>query len=327
MTPRKNDRTSSSSSSFAGETGEAPYASYGNPVNAPYGSDATETLAAIGPIARSSVVDAVADRLRDQILSGRLEAGSRLPSEREFALALGVNRLTLRAALARLEALGLVVTRHGAGTIVASWRERAGLEALAALLGSIDPREAAFKELLTSMLEVRRIIASEAIALAAERHTPADIEIMVARAAEQKGRVHDVGAFARGDIAFERALVRAARNVGLELLLNTFARFPDEQPALVARLYDRCEDTLAFYPLVIALVQQGDAAHARQTMRDALLAIDVEWQARNGGPAAAPAASREPGSREPGSREPGSREPKQPREPGTKKPKKKRGAR
>src|SRR5438128_518849 len=95
-----------------------------------------ETLAAIGPIARSSVVDAVADRLRDEILAGRLAAGSRLPSEREFSLALGVNRLTLRAALARLEALGLVVTRHGAGTIVASWRERAGLEALAALIGT-----------------------------------------------------------------------------------------------------------------------------------------------------------------------------------------------
>jgi DNA-binding FadR family transcriptional regulator len=108
---------------------------------------------------------------------------------------------------------------------------------------------------------------------------------MEARAAEQKGRVHDVVAFARGDIAFERALVRAARNVGLELLLNTFARFPDEQPELVARLYDRAEDSLAFYPLVIGLVQQRDAALARQTMRDALLAIDVEWQARNGGAA------------------------------------------
>src|SRR5713101_6771827 len=74
--------------------------------------EALETLAAIGPIARSSVVDAVADRLQDEILSGRLVAGARLPSEREFSLALGVNRLTLRAALARLEALGLIVTRH-----------------------------------------------------------------------------------------------------------------------------------------------------------------------------------------------------------------------
>src|SRR6476646_294362 len=93
-------------------------------------SNPTDTLAAIGPVARSSVVDAVASRLQGEILAGRIAAGSRLPSERELSLALGVNRLTLRAALGRLEALGLVATRHGAGTVVASWRERAGLDAL-----------------------------------------------------------------------------------------------------------------------------------------------------------------------------------------------------
>src|SRR5579863_7545510 len=90
-------------------------------------SASAETLTVLGPVARSSVVDAVADRLRGEILAGRLPAGSRLPSERELSLALGVNRLTLRAALARLEALGLVETRHGASTLVTSWRERAGL--------------------------------------------------------------------------------------------------------------------------------------------------------------------------------------------------------
>ena len=75
--------------------------------------DPADTLAALAPVARSSVVDAVADRLRGEILAGRIAAGSRLPSERELSLALGVNRLTLRAALARLEAQGLVTTRHG----------------------------------------------------------------------------------------------------------------------------------------------------------------------------------------------------------------------
>src|SRR6478736_6688180 len=101
------------------------------PATAPAVSpDAAETLAVLGPVARSSVVDAVADRLRNEILAGRLAPGTRLPSERELSLALGVNRLTLRAALARLEAMGLVTTRHGSGTEVVSWRERAGLEAL-----------------------------------------------------------------------------------------------------------------------------------------------------------------------------------------------------
>src|SRR5262245_56913609 len=138
-------------------------------------TDPTETLAAIGPVARSSVVDAVSDRLRNEILAGRIAAGSRLPSERELSLALGVNRLTLRAAIARLEAMGLVSTRHGSGTEVVSWRERAGLEALTMVMNSLEREEPAWLELLTSLLEVRRVLVSEAVALAAERHTEEDL--------------------------------------------------------------------------------------------------------------------------------------------------------
>jgi len=247
------------------------------------GPTSTDTLATLGPIARSSVVDAVAERVRDEILSGRLAAGSKLPSEREFSLALGVNRLTLRAALARLEAMGLIVTRHGAATLVANWRESAGLDALPALLSSSDPTAAGYREVLTSLLELRRILAAEAVALAAERHTEEDVIELEERARDQVSRVDDPVAFARGDIAFERAVVRAARNVGLELLLNTFARFPDEQPDLVAALFDRPEDSARFYPLVIDLVRAGDPARARDMVRGVLEAVDAAWHARHAG--------------------------------------------
>ncbi len=234
----------------------------------------------LGPVARLTVVDAVADRLRGEILAGRLESGSKLPSERELALALGVNRLTLRAALGRLEALGLIVTRHGAGTVVASWRERAGLDALPALASMLSPRDEAWHELLVSILEVRRVLAAEAVALAAVRHSPYDALMMRDRAEEQRARVHDPLAIARGDVAFMRAVIRAARNVGLELILNTFARLPDEQPDLIAALYDEPKRTLDSYPLVILLIEQGDPVIARDLVRKALEEVDAELIAR-----------------------------------------------
>ena len=263
------------------------------PGRSPVGNDPSETLAVLGPVARSSVVDAVADRLRNEILAGRLTAGSRLPSERELSLALGVNRLTLRAALARLEAMGLVTTRHGSGTEVAAWRERAGLEALPMVLGSLDPAEPAWLELLNAMLEVRRVIATEAVALAAERHTQEDIAVLRSIAAEQQGRLNDVAAYAQGDLAFQRAVIRAARNVGFELLLNSFARFPEEQPALVATLYDRREETVGFYSAIIDLVRQGDPAGARDALRQVFTSMDEEWLARHGHKPARFASSRD----------------------------------
>jgi GntR family transcriptional repressor for pyruvate dehydrogenase complex len=232
-------------------------------------------------VARSSVVEAVTDRLRREILGGRLGANTRLPAERELALSLGVNRLTLRAALGRLEATGLVVTKHGAGTMVTAWRERAGLDALALLMGSLSPWEPAWRELLLAMLELRRVLAAEAVAMAAERRSAAALAELARIAEEQADRTGDPLAFARGDVAFQRAVVRAAENVGFELVLNTFARFPDDHPALVRALYDRCEASLAHYRSTIELVRAGNAGEARELVRQGLALLDDAWIARN----------------------------------------------
>ncbi len=244
-------------------------------------SASADTLAVLGPVARSSVVDAVADRLRGEILAGRLPAGSRLPSERELSLALGVNRLTLRAALGRLEALGLVATRHGAGTVVTPWRERAGLDSLAALISTLQPSDPAWFELAVSLLELRRVLATEAVALAAARHTPDQLEAIERFAAEQTSRVDDAIAYARGEFALERLIIRATGNVALELVLNMFARFPDEHPRVVAALYDQRENAVFFYELIIGLIRGGDPVRARDHMRRAFEVIDADWMARH----------------------------------------------
>ncbi len=58
--------------------------------------------------------------VRTAVAAGRLQAGDRLPGLREVAEQLGVNHNTVRAAVAKLEADGLLETRHGSGTFVAA---------------------------------------------------------------------------------------------------------------------------------------------------------------------------------------------------------------
>ena len=219
--------------------------------------------------------------MRGEILAGRIPAGSRLPSERELSLALGVNRLTLRAALGRLEALGLVATRHGAGTVVTAWREHAGLESLSALIGSLTPGEPEWFDLAVSMLELRRILATEAVALAAERHTPEQLEAIVRAADEQKTRLGDPIEYARGEIAFERLIIQAGGNVAFELVLNMFARFPEEQPQVVAAMYDERRHAPLFYELVIDLIRARDPMRARDHMRRTFEMVDAAWMERH----------------------------------------------
>ena len=60
----------------------------------------------------------IADRLRDQIWSGALGPGERLPSEPDLVREYDASRNTVRLAIALLTNQGLVVTRQGLGTFV-----------------------------------------------------------------------------------------------------------------------------------------------------------------------------------------------------------------
>ena len=72
----------------------------------------------VRPIQIASVVDQVHAALREQILSGELERGSRLPQE-TLAAELGVSRTPLREALRRLAGEGLVTLQPNHGATVA----------------------------------------------------------------------------------------------------------------------------------------------------------------------------------------------------------------
>jgi GntR family transcriptional regulator, transcriptional repressor for pyruvate dehydrogenase complex len=232
-------------------------------------------LAAMLPVARASIVDTVTEQIKREILRGALAIGAKLPPERDLAQSLQINRLTLRAALSRLEALGFIVTRHGAGTLVANWRERVGLDVLGGLLRAVESDAALYRKTLESLLEVRRILFSEAVALAAERAPAKTIELLRAAAKRQESRVDDPIAYARGDVDFLRILVQSTGNVALELILNTFAKFPDEQSKLVVSLYD--ERIPELYEAVIGAVQSRDPDAVRVGVREALTNHDAAW--------------------------------------------------
>lgn len=60
----------------------------------------------------------IADDFEQTILIGKHENGARLPAESEIAARYGVNRHTVRRAMAELAARGLVRTERGSGTYV-----------------------------------------------------------------------------------------------------------------------------------------------------------------------------------------------------------------
>lgn len=67
------------------------------------------------PLAQARAYELVVARIEEQILSGTLGVGDRLPAERDLASMLGVSRAAVREAIRSLEAQGVLASAVGAG--------------------------------------------------------------------------------------------------------------------------------------------------------------------------------------------------------------------
>ena len=72
-------------------------------------------------IKKTSAADLVCRKMRELIVDGTWAINEKIPSEADLAENFGVNRLTVRIALQRLNALGVLETRVGEGTFVRSF--------------------------------------------------------------------------------------------------------------------------------------------------------------------------------------------------------------
>ncbi len=167
----------------------------------------------------------VLEQIQSLIYQGELLPGSKLPSERDFAKTLGVGRHTLRVALNRLAALGLVEIRKYEGTFVKSVTSVSLSEPL------IDMLEEKVRN-VKSFLEVRKVLESWAAKEAAERATREHLTKME-RALEQMKAAQNSGELvAKADIEFHMVLSEAAGNPILNHLMSSFVILMHETRSL-----------------------------------------------------------------------------------------------
>ncbi len=105
------------------------------------------------------LVESLGDRIRD----GRIPAGDKLPTEAAVMREFGVSRTVVREALSKLQASGLVETRHGVGTFVVGFGDSAPFR--------IAPEQFATLRDVIAVLELRIGVETEAAALAAQRRS------------------------------------------------------------------------------------------------------------------------------------------------------------
>jgi GntR family transcriptional regulator, transcriptional repressor for pyruvate dehydrogenase complex len=166
------------------------------------------------PIRRDSPVSQVARRLLDEVTEGGHRPGSRLPSERRLAEALGVGRSAIREAIAVLEVLGIVEVRVGSGTYVRGSISDLLPQAIdwGLLLGERHTRD---------LVETRQHLEAVTARLAAQRATDADVALLRHRLDRMRETADSVAEFAEADVEFHLEVARIAGNTVLRDVLHS----------------------------------------------------------------------------------------------------------
>lgn len=162
------------------------------------------------------VADAVADHIERLILEGVLRPGEKLAAERELAEKLNISRPTLRDAIGKLAARGLLVTSKG-GTFIAQF-----LSPLIAPLASLMADKARVTD---DYFEFRRCLEGEASRLAALRATDVD-RAAIRQCVERMKVAHaldDPTEEATADVDLHVLIYEASHNVVLLHVMRALA--------------------------------------------------------------------------------------------------------
>ncbi len=179
-----------------------------------------------------SVTDDAIAQIKAMIVSGDLRPGSRLPREADLAAELGVSRNSLREAVRALSLVRILDVRQGDGTYVSSLEPNSLLDAMSFLL------EFHQDDSVMDILGVRRVLESEATALAAQRMSEAEITHLRTLVQPEGASVTDLVAL---DLNFHAAIAAASGNTVLASLLDSLS-----MPTTRARIWRGVTEEGAF---------------------------------------------------------------------------------
>jgi len=165
----------------------------------------------LGKIQKNTLHQQIVSLLAKRIIN-QMQPGDKLPSERDIAADLDVNRATVREALKKLETLGLIEIRHGEGIFIKDYLTSGNLELFKMIIYLNDTIPLS---ILQNLLEIRRIIVPQMAANASENITREELQQFEAIVTS-----HDT--ILEKDLAVHQLIAKASRNLLYIFILNFF---------------------------------------------------------------------------------------------------------
>ena len=226
-------------------------------------NDSQNDLQDAGSGGHSQLTMQVVDHVRHLVASGELKPGDRLPPERELARSLKISRSSLRAGIGFLAAMGVLKSRHGAGTFIATGPpalDSSSLTVLGALHGFLP----------WQMFEARLTIEASVAALAAERATNDQLAELAEEVAEMYASMDDPQQYLIHDIRFHRTIARASGNPILGALMETItANLYETRRATVGNSVD-LKESAEMHREIYRAIRSRNPENAKRAMEQHL---------------------------------------------------------
>lgn len=213
-------------------------------------------------IEKLNVTNEVYKQIMDKIINGDWEPGLKIPSENDLSRLFGVSRHSIRSVLNKLNALGLLETKHGEGTFVKKLDP-------SLYLNSLVPVVFFGNHEYITMMEFRKGIEIESARLAAKNASEEDIkELEELMDALEKSK-DDIDQYAEYDINFHVALSKASKNMMFFQTMNILK-------ALLASKFQACISTYGnaqsfeFHANILKAIKNHDPDAASNYMREHL---------------------------------------------------------
>jgi GntR family transcriptional repressor for pyruvate dehydrogenase complex len=218
-------------------------------------------------IHRNKLYEEVADKLQRWILD-EMTPGDKLPPERQLAEMFGVGRSSVRDAVRRLQAIGLVEPRQGHGTVICEVSDHSIISPLSSVL-------IRKWKLVAELLDVRKIIEPGIAARAAEHASPEQISTMEEILQRQDAKLSCGKLAIEEDTEFHYCLALAANNSVVLRVLDVLMDLLQKSRERSLQVKGRPARSLAGHRRIVAAIKRKDAAGAEAAMRQHLEEIEM----------------------------------------------------
>ena len=212
----------------------------------------------IKPVNKKNVTDDIFRQLFNQIINGTWPLKSKIPSESELCKMFNVSRISVRAALNRLNALGIIETRQGEGSFIKG-------TATDIIMNPLIQRIALEPVNMLDIMEYRKIMESGTIGLVVELITPEDLSRLSAIVDDMERHKTNVEVFARDDFSFHVELAKISGNSIIIKVMDILQLILQESIADMVPLVG-AENGIYYHRLILEDLKEKDKAKAQITM-------------------------------------------------------------